>query len=822
MVQLVERLGPALAEHYVIERELGRGGMATVYLAQDLKHGRQVALKVLRPDFAESLGPSRFLREIRIASRLTHPNILPLHDSGEADGLLFFVMPYVAGENLRERLRRECQMQLDDATRIAREVADGLSHAHAQGVIHRDIKPENILLESGHAVIADFGIARALHAAAVDEVSSARMVLGTPAYMSPEQCTGGGPIDGRSDIYSLGCVLYEMITGRPPFTGPSAMALAAMHHQQTPEVLRALRPAAPAWVQTAVDRAMAKRPEDRFQTAAEFAEALSSQKVKPRRYTRRRLRQASGVLGLVLASAAAAGLLISRARTPPPVSIGTSVEADRDPTHLAVLYFEDQSPDHSLHTMANGLTEDLIDQLGQVEALTVISANGVRPYRDKPVSPDSIGSALSVGTLVTGSIAGTPDRPRISVRLVDPGSGRQLDSKVIEASTGDLLRLRGDLTQEVAGFLRERLGREIKLRELQAGTQNPKAWLLLNRAEDIRQDALKLFSAGDASASRRMLNTADSLLNIVERIDPEWPEPAVLRGWLAADQIEVSESEPGITLARWVPAGLRHAERALARRPGYTPALELRGYLRFTDWFYSDQTEFGGVDAAERDLRAAAVPENPHEARAWSMLSYLLVSKGSLAEANLAARRAYDADAFLEDAPAVLFRLHLTSWMSERWKEAEDWCLQGYRRFPGDWLFTLCRLSLLGAPSNPPNVDSAWHLYAELQSLVAPSQRKTLAPRWRLMVADVLASAGNTDSARRVLQSARQEGAGDQEMDYYEAGVRMRLDEPEAALALLQRYLVASPTSKAFIREDPTFKPLRVNPEFRALVRDKR
>jgi serine/threonine-protein kinase len=823
MVQVVERLRPALAKHYELDRELGRGGMATVYLARDLKHGRLVAIKVLRPDFAESLGPGRFLREIRIASRLTHPNILPVHDSGEADGVLFYVMPYVAGESLRERIRREVQLPLDDAVRIAQEVADGLAYAHAQDIIHRDIKPENILLESGHAVIADFGIARALHAAALDDLSSARLVLGTPAYMSPEQSAGGGPVDARSDIYSLGCVLHEMLAGRPPFSGSSALAIVAAHHQQSPPLLRSLRPTSPPWIQNTVDRALEKKPEDRFQTAAEFAGALATQKVRSPGFSIRRLRQSSGWIPLLLAGSAAAGLLLVDHRRTQTVEVsaaaGLPERGSRDPTHMAVLYFDDQSPDNSLQTVAKGLTEDLIDQLGQVEALTVVSANGVRPYRDKSVPPDSIASALSVGTLVAGSVAGTADHPRVTVRLIDPPSGRQLDSKVIEATGGDVLSLRGEISQEVARFLRERLGREIKLRELRSGARVPGAWLMMRRVEILRQDARTLFSSGDGTAAFLSLNTADSILQIIEELDPRWVDPIVLRGWLTADQIELSEGEDPAVVRRWAPIGVAHAERALAVRPEYPPALELRGYLRFLQWHYSGGDQPESLDRAERDLRAAAVPNNPTQARAWGTLSYLLISKGSLAQANLAARRAYEADAFLENASAVLFRLYLTSLMSQQWADAERWCSEGHRRFAGDWLFTFCQLTLLYEPSTrAPDVTEAWRLNTALAGLVPPTDRIELAPRWLMIVAGVLARAGQHDSARSVARAARRLGAGDDELDYYEAGVQVHLREPEEALALLARNIKSSPGGKAFIRADPMFKPLHGDPRFEALV----
>ena len=229
MTDSLDRLRAALSDRYTVERELGRGGTATVWLATDLRHDRPVALKVLNPELAAAVGPERFLHEIRTTARLTHPHILPLLDSGEADGFLYCAMPYVAGESLRARLEKEKQLPLDGALRIAREVADALSYAHAQGVVHRDIKPENILLESGHAVVADFGIARAIDVAGGTRLTETGIALGTPAYMSPEQASGDRDLDGRSDLYSLGCVLYELLAGVPPFSGPTAESLLHQH-----------------------------------------------------------------------------------------------------------------------------------------------------------------------------------------------------------------------------------------------------------------------------------------------------------------------------------------------------------------------------------------------------------------------------------------------------------------------------------------------------------------------------------------------------------------------------------------------------------------
>jgi serine/threonine protein kinase len=271
-----ETLGP-----YRVLRILGRGGMATVYLARDLRHRRSVALKVLHPDLAHALGPERFLREIEVAANLSHPHILPLHDSGEVAGLLYYVMPYVEGESLRDRLNRETQLPVDEALQLAREVADGLAYAHGQGVVHRDIKPENILLSGGHALVADFGIARAIGQGGSARLTERGMAVGTAAYMSPEQASAASHIDGRSDIYSLGCVLYEMLAGEPPYTGPTAQAIIAKRFSDPVPAMRRVRPTVPERVDRAVTRALAPVPADRFATAAEFARALQPGHVGP-------------------------------------------------------------------------------------------------------------------------------------------------------------------------------------------------------------------------------------------------------------------------------------------------------------------------------------------------------------------------------------------------------------------------------------------------------------------------------------------------------------------------------------------------------------
>ena len=273
MDDALDSLRAALAGRYDIERQLGSGGMAVVYLAHDPRQDRAVAIKVMRPDVALALGSERFLREIKFAGNLQHPNILPIYDSGEAGGTLFFVMPYIEGETLRDRLDREQQLPIDDAINITAEVAEAIQFAHNHGIIHRDIKPENILLQGGHAIVADFGIARALSESG-QKLTQTGMSVGTPTYMSPEQAMGGEHVDGRSDQYSLACMLYEMLAGHPPFTGPNSMAVIAKHSMETVPSLQIVRQSVPDELEDAIMRALEKTPADRFPTISAFAEEL--------------------------------------------------------------------------------------------------------------------------------------------------------------------------------------------------------------------------------------------------------------------------------------------------------------------------------------------------------------------------------------------------------------------------------------------------------------------------------------------------------------------------------------------------------------------
>jgi TolB-like protein/tetratricopeptide (TPR) repeat protein len=416
--------------------------MATVYLAQDLRHHRPVALKVVRPDLAAVLGPERFLREIEITAQLNHPHILPLLDSGEADGFLFYAMPYAEGESLRERLTREKQLPVEDALQIAREVADALSYAHSRGVIHRDIKPENILLESGHAVVADFGIARAISVAGGERLTATGVAVGTPAYMSPEQASGEEELDGRSDIYALACVLYEMLAGQPPFNGPTAESVLHQHLTATAQPVTTVRAAVPGTVTTALARALAKAPADRFSTATLFADALRAQGPPARGARSRRVLVA--LAGVAVAVAIGSVLIVSRR------VVSTHAGSASRRTAIAVLPFENLSTDGPYAYFAGGLQDEILTQLSKVAALKVISRTSVMRYSGPALPPlREIGNDLGVGTVVEGSVQAVGGRLRVNVQLIDATSDTHLWAEQYDRSLDDAFAVQTDVAQRI-------------------------------------------------------------------------------------------------------------------------------------------------------------------------------------------------------------------------------------------------------------------------------------------------------------------------------------------------------------------------------------
>jgi serine/threonine protein kinase/tetratricopeptide (TPR) repeat protein len=437
MFDLSQQLQAALADRYTLERELGRGGMAVVYLARDLKHDRLVALKVLRPELAASIGAERFLREIQIAAKLSHPSILTLIESGEADGQLYYVMPYIEGESLRDRLNREPQLPIEDAVSISREVAEALDHAHAQGVVHRDIKPENIMFQAGHAVVTDFGIARAVTAAGGEQLTETGIAVGTPAYMSPEQAGGSGRIDGRSDLYALGCVVYEMLGGEPPFTGPSAQAILARHAVDPVPNLATLRATVPPAMVRGIEQALHKSPADRYATAAAFAEELGMAATTPLKPGRmRRARPVLLVVGAGTILLLAAGGVWRSIRSPSTEPTGPTIL----PTRVAFFPFVVRAgPD------LTGLDEGLMDLLsaaldgaGEIRRVDPFALTSQLAREGMTtVGPDSarqIAAQFGAGHYVLARVADLGGRLRLTASVYNVDQTEPVHSSDVEAA----------------------------------------------------------------------------------------------------------------------------------------------------------------------------------------------------------------------------------------------------------------------------------------------------------------------------------------------------------------------------------------------------
>jgi serine/threonine-protein kinase len=579
-----------LADRYVIERELGRGGMATVYLARDLKHQRAVAVKVLRPELAGAVGPDRFLREIEIASSLSHPHILPLHDSGSEPGppgtgrMLYYVMPYVEGESLRARLERERQLPIEDALRITREVGDALGYAHGLGFVHRDIKPENIMLSGEHAVVADFGIARAVGSAGKAKLTETGLALGTPSYMSPEQAAGDSQVDSRGDLYSLACVLYEMLVGDPPFLGHSAQQILARHVLDPVPPPRTVRPAVPSGVERALLKALAKTPADRFSTVGGFIDQLASPAHEDAEQT------------------------ATREPVPPTQSI-------------AVLPFANLSGDPENEYFGDGLAEELLNLLGGIPGIRVASRTSSFAFKGAKSDVRAIGVALNVRHVVEGSVRKAGNRIRVSAQLSNAADGYDLWSARYDRELRDVFEIQDEIARTIVGALQVRLSGPQEVRLAARGTVNPEAynWYLKGR-----------FHWGN-----RPLGTSKAIecFEAAVRTDPGY----ALAYTGLADCYGTMGSWESAAMpphAAW-PKAKAAARRALELDDGLSEAHTsmAHAYLHY-DWDWG---------AAERGFRRA-VALNPAYGTAHHWLSHLAMALGRTDESLAESRRCLELD----------------------------------------------------------------------------------------------------------------------------------------------------------------------------------
>jgi serine/threonine-protein kinase len=500
--ELQGQLQAALAGNFTLERELGRGGMATVYLAHDRKHDRLIALKVVHPEVTQSLGRERFAREIRLAARLQHPHILSVYDSGEtASGQLWFTMPYVEGESLRDRLVRERQLPIEEALRIAREVARALDYAHRHGVIHRDVKPENILLSDGQALVADFGIARALGedgAGITRGLTATGMTVGTPQYMSPEQASAEPTLDARTDVYSLGAVLYEMLAGEPPFTGPTAQAIIAKMMSGEPPSVRRARPAVSAALDAALRRALAPAPADRYASAAAFAAALDGAERAanaPTDASPGRTWHPPLIAALTLGFLVGLGVLFAwRSHEPGYAAPGAAT--------LAVLPFENLGDSADAY-FADGVTDAVRDKLAGLPGLQVIARASSRQYGHAQKTPQEIGRELGVKYLLTGTVRwakGPRGTSRVQVRpeLIEAASAAQKWGAPFDAALTDVFQVQAD----VAGKVAHALGVALDASEQQTMAAGPTANLEAYDAY-LRGEAIEGKAPNDPATLRR-------------------------------------------------------------------------------------------------------------------------------------------------------------------------------------------------------------------------------------------------------------------------------------------------------------------------------
>lgn len=553
----VERIRTALADRYRVDRELGRGGMAIVYLAHDLRHDRRVALKIVLPEVAAASGPERFLREIRLTARLDHPNILALLDSGEVDGSLYYVMPHVEGESLRDRLRRQGPLPLDVALGIGSQVARALHHAHERGVVHRDIKPENILLAGDHARVADFGIARATTATRGGALTQTGVAIGTPAYMSPEQATGARDVDFRTDIYSLGCVVFEVLAGEPPYVGNTPQIALARKLQEPMPSLRLVRSTVPPQVEMAVRKSLATLPADRYATALLFAEALEESApdggmpASPRRWRVRRPTLVTVVLAVVLA--VIGGLWVAR--------------TGRDSSgidSLAVLPLDNLTGDSTQAYFVDGMHEALTTQLSQVSALKVISRTSALRYRGGGTPAPEIARELGIKGLVEGSVSREGSQVRITVQLIDAVSDRRLWGRQFTRELRGILDLHSEVARAITDEIKATITPREQVRRSAAQSVNPKAFELYllgrhrwnRRTVQLIRDAIGNFNEAlrlDSAYAPAHSALGDAYLWLSEQGGMPQREGCGLAfaAYRAALEVDVSLAEAHVGMAQW-------------------------------------------------------------------------------------------------------------------------------------------------------------------------------------------------------------------------------------------------------------------------------
>jgi serine/threonine-protein kinase len=775
-MDLLEQLTATLGERYRIERALGQGGMAVVFLAEDLKHRRRVAIKVLKPELSAALGGDRFLREIEIAAALQHPHILPLYDSGQAGTLLYYMMPFAEGESLRQRLARERQLPLETALEITREVGSALQYAHEHGVIHRDIKPDNIMLSGDQAVVADFGIARALHAASDEPLTLTGMVVGTPQYMSPEQA-GAAPVDGRSDEYSLACVLYEMLSGQPPFTGSSSQAIMARHSLDPVPGLRVVRQTVPAGVERAIIQAMAKLPADRYSTIQRFLDALalpatelhaaSPPAAAPVLSGARRWTPALAVTGVLVAAAAWWSLA---GRTPPPSL------PHRGSSALAVLPFEEPSSGPDSSYLGQGMTEGLIAELAQIGSLKVISRASGEVAQGSGRSLRELARELRVDAILKGSVRRVGDSARVEVQLLQAPDSTILLSREYRSRLGELPDLQRSITLAITASMNAELKGDERGR------------LSAHRAVDQR--AYEAYLRGRFYLERGESELARTQFEYAGRIAPNWAPSYVGLATYYTGLPFFTDVPP----AEVLPKARAALAQALALDETLAEAHAVNGYIRaYYEWDWR---------AAEQEFRRA-LELQPNYADAYFSYSRFLASRRRLDEAIAQLSHAVELDPLSVSLQA---NRALLDYFAGRYDDAGT-RLRNLLRQDSTDLTVKWGLALVQEQQGEP-----LQAIAMLEPISANSFNR------KSSLAHAYASAGKPARAREVLATLDSAAASRYVPAYWFALVYAGLGERDKALRYLERAYEERSTVLAYLLIDPRLAPLRGDPRFLALA----
>ena len=779
-MSLQQTLTDAIAGTYRVEREIGRGGMARVYLAHDIRHDRSVAIKVLIPELALAISADRFEQEIRIVSRLTHPNIVGLIGSGlladpTGASLPYYIMHYVDGESLRDKLLREGALPVEVAVRIAVEVADALEFAHERGVVHRDIKPENILLQAGHAMVADFGVARLLATRAPAE--SEEVLVGTPSYMSPEQWSGDTTLDGRTDVYSLACVVYEMLTGRPPFSAATSGEIGALHLTQPTPSVRGTRPSVPVAVDQALARALAKLPGDRTQSPTAFRSELMASSVPPpppRRFGRG-----------ILVGAMLVGLL----------GVTSYLLWPSDRRDLLAVVVEGMPEAASESALTSQLADGVSRHLAALQSITVF---------DTPDPP--------VGTVVRIGAAGPAGQVVVTARVIDRQTDRLL--AIQSWSPGALTpETQNAIALQVSAFVRRKIGEALALREAVGSLNDQAARDAVLEAESHYQMGREAFLNQNTGQAEFEFELVDNRLADASRLAPSRALPWIRRGWVSYYRSFLDLADSVLVIAR-LERGIAFADSALRREPGSAEAQALRGsvteHLAFMLPGFPDSL----VRRAETDLNAALVADNTLSV-ANVHLSRLYRRTGRMAEATRAVLAARSFDEFLLDGHGVaneLFSLFREQGLGD---QARKVCEEGRVLYTTP-VFTECRLVYLGYfGATRGAVDSAAQELSAIERPGGGGDPATAGFR-RAMFAATLARAGMRDSAFAVIGRAR--GAGYPGMDYYESYIWALLGDTDGAIRILAPMVAHDSTLRAVLRTSFWFRDLRPEASFRRLA----